>query len=428
MCDKKLTTDEQSAGAETNPQQSDKFLEICRWREDSRHRTSPGGGPRITVLIPAHNEEATLAASIDSALNQTVPVTEIVVVSDNSTDRTQEIACSYGGRVRLIETVNNKNRKSGALNQALAQIVPTLDDDDWVVEMDADSELGPVFVERALEVASGDSKIGAIGGIFLPATRRSVLERLQGLEYVRNAREIDRGRGKAKVLTGTSTMLRAKTLRVVQQARTEGRLPGSGYYHEHALTEDFCLTLAIKKLGYTCVSPRQCTVTTEVMPTVGMLWRQRVRWQRGAIQAIGFYGLTRVTMPYVVKQLEVYFGFFMVMLLATLTGWSLWAGNAELRPFWMLIGLVFWAERIVSAWGSDLIGRLIAILWIPDFVYDVFIGLVFLWAFFVALRRKPTTWGLKTSTAISPHHLSKCAGARIDELRHRSCAGDLDGP
>ena len=44
------------------------------------------------------------------------------------------------------------------------------------------------------------------------------------------------------------------------------------------------------------VSPMQCRVITEVMPTWRALWRQRMRWQRGALENIGAYGLTRATL------------------------------------------------------------------------------------------------------------------------------------
>ena len=71
---------------------------------------------------------------------------------------------------------------------------------------------------------------------------------------------------------------------------TPGR-PGD-VYDTAALTEDNEITIALKTLGALMVSPRDCTVVTELMPTWADLWLQRLRWQRGAVENIGAYGLT----------------------------------------------------------------------------------------------------------------------------------------
>ena len=63
------------------------------------------------------------------------------------------------------------------------------------------------------------------------------------------------------------------------------------------------MTLALKTLGAKMVSPMQCRVITEVMPNWRALWRQRMRWQRGALENIGAYGLTRATLRYWLQQI-----------------------------------------------------------------------------------------------------------------------------
>ena len=78
-------------------------------------------------------------------------------------------------------------------------------------------------------------------------------------------------------------MARMGTLREVAHACGAGLLLGVGVYRQDALTEEFELTLAIKHLGYTTVSPRECQVLTEVMEDIPSLWRQRLRWQQGAL-------------------------------------------------------------------------------------------------------------------------------------------------
>ena len=70
----------------------------------------------VVCLVPAHNEEEQIAATIESLLAQTIPV-KIIVSADNCTDRTVEIARSYPG-VIVRQTVENSHKKAGALNQA----------------------------------------------------------------------------------------------------------------------------------------------------------------------------------------------------------------------------------------------------------------------------------------------------------------------
>lgn len=63
--------------------------------------------PTVSVVIPAFNAEKYLAEAIDSVLAQTVPVAEIVVVDDGSTDRTADIVRAYRDPVRYYQQSNH---------------------------------------------------------------------------------------------------------------------------------------------------------------------------------------------------------------------------------------------------------------------------------------------------------------------------------
>ncbi|MFL6193000.1 MAG: glycosyltransferase family 2 protein [Thermoanaerobaculia bacterium] len=66
-----------------------------------------GGNLRVAAIVPAYNEEATLAEVL-AVLQETPAVDEILVVSDGSTDRTVEIARSMG--LRTIHAVRNQGK------------------------------------------------------------------------------------------------------------------------------------------------------------------------------------------------------------------------------------------------------------------------------------------------------------------------------
>lgn len=84
----------------------------------------------ILALLPAHNEEATIAKSIQGLLGQTQPPDQVVVIADNCTDATAAVAATYGATV--YETVGNGDKKAGALNQYLARAL-TRDDVDHIL-------------------------------------------------------------------------------------------------------------------------------------------------------------------------------------------------------------------------------------------------------------------------------------------------------
>ena len=93
------------------------------------------------MLIPAHNESVTIAATLDSLWGQTRPPENAIVVADNCTDDTAEIARQHGADV--FTTIGNSEKKAGALNQALADVFPLAGRDDVTMIMDADSVIVP---------------------------------------------------------------------------------------------------------------------------------------------------------------------------------------------------------------------------------------------------------------------------------------------
>src|SRR4029077_10710128 len=68
---------------------------------------------RVTVLVPAHNEEAVLGLTLESLAARSRPPDRVLVVADNCTDRTVEVARAHG--IEVVETVDNTEKKAGAL-------------------------------------------------------------------------------------------------------------------------------------------------------------------------------------------------------------------------------------------------------------------------------------------------------------------------
>jgi glycosyltransferase involved in cell wall biosynthesis len=126
--------------------------------------------PRFSVIIPAFKAAATIAATVESALGQTLQDFEIICVDDGSTDGTRAIvqryAREFGDRVRLVEQTNSgpaAARNNGA-RHSTGEYLAFLDADDlWmpqflersVAALDADPALSMVYCNCALADSEG---------------------------------------------------------------------------------------------------------------------------------------------------------------------------------------------------------------------------------------------------------------------------------
>lgn len=344
----------------------------------------------IVAVIPAHNEEVGLPGTIASLLGQTLPPDRIIVASDNSTDGTVAAALIAGAEV--FETVGNTDKKAGALNQALARLLPELGDQDCILAVDGDTELDPGFVFVAHKVLCLRPNVAAVGGVFEGREPKGLLQWMQANEYERYRREIARS-GRTMVLSGTAALIRVVAAREVAEGRGT-RLPGlrGDVYHRSALTEDMEFGLALKSLGWQLRSPITCGCTTELMPSWRALHDQRVRWYRGALENLIEYGVNRVTARYWAQQAMLALVTIMFTLYLLLTILVIAHGEMAFSPFWTAVGGVFVAERVITVWRSGCKNRLLAAAMLPEMAYDFFLQGAFLAAAWKTLTRSQSVW------------------------------------
>ncbi|WP_364396963.1 glycosyltransferase family 2 protein [Pseudarthrobacter sp. LMD1-1-1.1] len=361
-------------------------------------------GSRIVALVPAHNEEALIVAAIRGLLKQTVPPNEIVVVADNCTDGTvAAIGALHHPKVVVMETSGNQHKKAGALNQALAVLLPGLQDDDVILVQDADSILNDDFVQNAARHLFADKGLGAVGGTFRavpcvkdasPMTR--FLVHLQDNEYARYARDVRRLQGKCLVVTGTAAMFRAGTLRRISAARIQGTLPpgdsNGGVYDTTVLTEDNELSFAVMTMGMRISAPKDCLLITDAMTTWSQLWAQRLRWKRGAVENCVQYGFTRVTAPYWWRQALSIAG---VLVTAAYIGSLIWSlaftGAIVVLPFWLAVTGIFVVERAVTLKDKGLWRRVLAAT-MYELPYDLFLQATHARAYLDSVLKTKKVW------------------------------------
>ncbi len=122
------------------------------------------------LITPAKNEEDYIAQTIESVINQSIKPEKWVIVSDDSTDRTDDIVQSYADKydfICFVKTANQPNRnfssKVAAFNFGYEQLNGL--EYDFIGNLDADMKLGSDYYENILEKFRQNPKLGIAGGV-----------------------------------------------------------------------------------------------------------------------------------------------------------------------------------------------------------------------------------------------------------------------
>lgn len=323
----------------------------------------------VGVIIPARNEAEQIGATLESLLAQTKVPMNIVVVINNCTDggATAQKARSYQG-VTVIEMTSNPFLKAGALNTGVKELLehPTLPE--FLLTMDADTIPDPDFLLTTTNVLSCRPDVGAVSTVCdgKKGLGKTWLEKalvlMQRLEYARAG--FTRIRKNIHTLSGAGSMIRIEA--VLGAIGCRGKL-----FDERTdnLVEDFETTLAIKRLGWKCINNYYCHVQTDLMTTIPLLMKQRIRWVHGTINELRRRGWRReswasiLTMWYAFLSIPVFY--FWVMLVAIHVAF----GEPVLTDFWFL-GLVVLFQA-VSVYRLGWRMMLLAALIIPDLLFGI---------------------------------------------------------
>lgn len=145
------------------------------------------------IVIPAYNEEAYIALTLQSIAEQTVLPEKVVVVNDNSTDSTQQIVEEFASDhswLKLVNTTSGNIHLPGSkVIQAFYKGYETLDENyDVIVKLDADLILPNDYFEIILTTLREDSRIGMAGGFaYIQQGEEWKLENLTDKDHIRGA-------------------------------------------------------------------------------------------------------------------------------------------------------------------------------------------------------------------------------------------------
>ncbi|TDE00462.1 glycosyltransferase family 2 protein [Flavobacterium sandaracinum] len=145
------------------------------------------------IVIPAHNEEDFIALTLNSLISQSVLPKKVVVVNDNSTDKTAQIVTSFAKENPFITLVNKSSEAihlpGSKVIQAFQKGFETLDENyDVIVKLDADLILPNNYFETILNTFEKDATIGMVGGFaYIEKNGSWILENLTDKDHIRGA-------------------------------------------------------------------------------------------------------------------------------------------------------------------------------------------------------------------------------------------------
>jgi cellulose synthase/poly-beta-1,6-N-acetylglucosamine synthase-like glycosyltransferase/peptidoglycan/xylan/chitin deacetylase (PgdA/CDA1 family) len=320
-------------------------------------RHEPGYLPDVSVVIPAYNEAAGIAATIRSVVTSRYRGRiEVIVVDDGSSDGTAAIARDL--RIPHVRVISQPNSgKAGALNRGIAEArseILILVDGDTIFQADTIGRLVAPLAAADVGAVSGNTKVG---------NRRGFLGGWQHLEYVMGF-NLDR---RLFDMLGT-----IPTVPGAIGAFRRAALAAAGGVSTDTLAEDTDLTMALCRSPWRVVYAPNAIAWTEAPSGLRQLWRQRYRWSYGTMQAMwkhrraviehgasgrfGRYCLTYLTLfhvllPLIAPVVDVFsiyglvflnpvrvalFWLTFVLLQALAGGYALWLDGERLRSLWIL--------------------------------------------------------------------------------------------
>jgi len=253
---------------------------LKKWKDHQYPpRYSPlenGAFPKVSIIVPAYNEEVNAVKTIENLLLQDYPNFTIVFVDDGSKDSTYSQITEAFGSHKMVSIYTKENGgKASALNFGIAKT-----QDAYVICIDADTQLKTDAVSQLMKgfriELKGNPIIGAIAGNVKVGNENTILTKWQSIEYT-TAQNFDRRAfdliNGITVVPGAIGAFRKEAIEV------------AGGFTTDTLAEDCDLTIRILRQGYTVTNCVAAIAITEAPETLNEFMKQRFRWSYGIIQA-----------------------------------------------------------------------------------------------------------------------------------------------
>ena len=225
---------------------------------------------KVSLIVPAYNEEVNAVSSLENLLKTTYPEIEIIFVDDGSKDNTYEKVYKEFKDHPYLKIFSKPNGgKASALNFGIAHSTA-----DIILCIDADTKLMPNAISLLVKHFN-NQKVGAVAGNVKVGNEVNMLTRWQSIEYI-TSQNFDRKSfayiNAITVVPGAIGAFRKKAI------------VDAGGFTTDTLAEDCDLTIRILRQGYIIENENEAIALTEAPETLKMFLKQRFRWSFGVMQ------------------------------------------------------------------------------------------------------------------------------------------------
>lgn len=231
------------------------------------------GYPRIAVLVPCHDEELCIRDAIDQLARNKYPNFEIIAINDGSTDGTGAILRQLSGRIDRLRVVTLM-RNYGKAMALKAGVLAT--SAEYLMCIDADALLDEDALFWMMRHFLEGPRVGAVTGNPRVVNRTTLLSRIQIGEFsaiIGMVKRSQRNIGRMFTVSGVNACFRRAAVHDV------------GYWSPETVTEDIDISWKLQLRRWDIRYEPRAITRILVPETLRALWRQRLRWARGGVEA-----------------------------------------------------------------------------------------------------------------------------------------------
>ena len=230
--------------------------------------------PKVSILIPCHNEADNIRETLHFCLNQDYPNFDIIAINDGSRDNTLEILEELSQRhpeLRVINLATNQGKAVGLRTAAL--LTPS----EFLVCIDGDALLSPDATRWIVRHFIENPDVGAVTGNPRIRNRSTLLGKVQVGEFSAIVGMIKRAQrlyGRIFTVSGVIAGFRKSALSQV------------GYWSPDMVTEDIDISWKLQLSGWQIRFEPNALCWVLMPETLSGLWKQRSRWAQGGVEVL----------------------------------------------------------------------------------------------------------------------------------------------
>jgi len=373
------------------------LLAILQHRKEKKERQKIVSNyfPKVSIIVPAYNEEVYAVRTVDGLLLADYPNFDIIFVDDGSKDKTfTNVLSAFENNPNVRVLTKPNGGKASALNFGIAQSdgeILVCIDADTIITKDAISLMIPFFVNDKVAGVAGSVKVG---------NTLNLLTNWQSIEYI-TSQNFDRRAydfvNAILVIPGAIGAFRKSAIDEI------------GAFTTDTLAEDCDLTLRLLRAGYTIRTCNEAIALTEAPEARTMFLKQRFRWSFGMMQSFWkhrdlLFSFKKINIGWIVLPNLLIYNF-IIPLFSPVVDIMFFAGlfTKHAGEYIFFYVLYFIIDCIISSlayrYDNQKFGIKTALyLFVQRFIYRQLLFFVLLKAYLKAIKGELASWGVLKRT------------------------------